>query len=83
MNIQQIETFGMLNCGVEVAKIIVVLQDDSRKILLCPKPVIRQIIEQSVEKDGKGKLYIFDNFASEWLKDDLPNLPYKLSQRCE
>jgi hypothetical protein len=78
MNITDIEKFGKER-GVDIAKIIVVLQDDSRTIILSPKMVIRQLIQQSVERDGLGKLYIFDKLSSEWLKDDPPNLPFHFS----
>lgn len=81
MNIEEIVKFSLKN-NVEVAKIIVIKQDDSRKLLLAPKPVIRQIIQQSVEEDGLGKLYIFDNLSTDWLKNDTINLPCKFSSGC-
>ena len=78
MNISDIEQFGKER-GIEIAKIIVILQDNSRTIILSPKMVIRQFIQQSIEQDGLGKLYIFDKLSSEWLKDDPPNIPYRFS----
>lgn len=82
MNIRDIEEFGKTQ-NIKIAKIILIKQDDSRKILLAPKSIICQIIEQSVEQDGKGKLYILDNLASEWLKNDKIDLPIKFSTVCK
>lgn len=78
MNIEDIVNFAIKN-GTEVAKIIVIKQDNSRKLLLAPKSIVRQIIEKSVQGDGIGKLYILDNLASEWLKNDTVKLPLKFS----
>lgn len=78
MNIQDIVNFGK-DQNVKVGKIIVIKQDDSRKLLLVTEQIVRQIIEQSVEEDGIGKLYILDNLCSEWLKNDDIKLPIKWS----
>ena len=78
MNIQDIANFANKQ-NIEIGKIIVVKQDDSRKLLLVTKQIIRQLVQQSVEEDGIGKLYILDNLSSEWLKNDNINLPIKFS----
>lgn len=78
MNIKEIEQYGITQ-NTPVAKIIVILQDDSRKLLLAPAPILRQIIAQSVEEDGKGKLYIFDKISSNILKNDNIDLPCRFS----
>jgi hypothetical protein len=78
MNIQDIANFANKQ-NIEFGKIIVVKQDDSRKLLLVTKQIIRQLVQQSVEEDGIGKLYILDNLSSEWLKNDNINLPIKFS----
>lgn len=78
MNIQDITNFAQKQ-NVQIGKIIVIKQDNSRKLLLVTKTIIRQIIEQSVKDDGLGKLYILDNLTSKWLKNDDINLPVKMS----
>jgi len=78
MNISDIEKYGE-SMGVEIAKIYILFEDDSKTIIMSPRAIIRQMIEKSIKEHGKGKLYIFDKLSSDWLKDDPPNLPYKFS----